>query len=412
MTSRSYDIAVVGGGIVGLATAMRLAQEYPKAKVAVLEKEKDIALHQTGHNSGVIHAGIYYAPGSQKANFCSIGGKMLREFSDKHGIKYEMCGKLIVATDESEAPKLDDLFKRGTANGAIGLEMVGQERVKEIEPHVIGVKGIFSPGTGIIDYKEVSRKYLELFRQHGGELFTESGVKGIKGKDGKHYLETPESEIAATYVINCAGLHCVDVAKMLGLETGLRIIPFRGEYFSLTPQSTHLVKGLIYPVPNPKLPFLGVHFTKRIDGSVEAGPNAVLAFAREGYNKWKVEPGEVFGIVKYGGFWKMAKVHWKSGMEEQYRSKVKGSFVRSLQKLVPEITGKDLWQPSAGVRAQAVSAKGELLQDFRIVGTPKSIHVLNAPSPAATSSLAISRYIVDQAKDAFGLAELAAAKPG
>ena len=403
MNSSSYDIAIVGGGIIGLATAMRLTQEHPGSKVVVLEKEAEVAQHQTAHNSGVIHAGIYYAPGSQKANFCSTGGKMLRQFCDERGVEYQMCGKLIVAVDEAEVPRLDGLLERGTANGAEGLELVDRERLREIEPHAAGIKAMLSPNTGIIDYMKVSQALATEFREGGGDLFTDTRVTEIVERDGGHYLETSKGEVRATNVINCAGLQADVVARKMGLDVGVRIIPFRGEFFSLRPERAGLVNGLIYPVPDPTLPFLGVHFTKRVDGSVEAGPNAVLAYAREGYRKTDISPGELMGTLTYPGFWRMSMTHWKSGIQEVYRSWVKTSFVRSLRRLVPEIRKEDLHEPSAGVRAQAVSRGGELLQDFRIVQTRRSIHVVNAPSPAATSSLAISRHIVDLAKEGFGL---------
>ncbi len=404
MNFQEYDIAIIGGGIIGLATAMRLAQEFPRYRVAVLEKEAEVAQHQTGHNSGVIHAGIYYAPGSQKANFCSTGGTLLREFCDERGIEYEMCGKLIVAIDDSEVPRLEELFRRGTANGAQGLEMVGQERLRELEPHAAGVKAIFSPNTGIIDYTKVARAYAIEMRENGADLLTNTMVRGIAVRDGTHYLLTSRGEISAKRVINCAGLHADSVARMMGVGIGVRIIPFRGEYFSIRPERAHLVRGLIYPVPDPSLPFLGVHFTKRIGGSVEAGPNAVLALAREGYRKTRFSLGDTLGNLTYPGFWKMSMAFWKTGIQEQYRSLVKTKFVRSLQTLVPEVQLGDLYEPGAGVRAQAVDRQGKLLQDFSIAETENAIHVLNAPSPGATSSLSISRYIVELARKSFELA--------
>ncbi len=403
MGFQKYDIGVIGGGIIGLATAMRLAQEFPRYKVVVLEKEPEIAQHQTGHNSGVIHAGIYYAPGSQKANFCSTGGKLLRQFCDERGIPYEMCGKVIVATSESELPGLQELYRRGTANGAEGLEIIGPERLKELEPHAAGVKAIWSPNTGIIDYRRVASAYATEMRESGGDLFTGTQVMAIARRDGSLFLETSKGEVQARYIINCAGLHADKVARMMGVDIGVRIVPFRGEYFSIRPDRAHLVRGLIYPVPNPRLPFLGVHFTRRITGEVEAGPNAVLAFAREGYRKTSFNLGDVIGTLGYSGFWRMARTYWKTGVDEQYRSIFKKVFLRSLQTLVPEIQMEDLVEPGAGVRAQAVNRKGQLLQDFSIAETQNAIHVLNAPSPGATSSLTISRYIVDLARKSFSL---------
>ena len=302
MNFQGYDIAVIGAGIIGLATAMRLAQEYPRYKIIVLEKDGEVAQHQTGHNSGVIHAGIYYAPGSQKANFCSTGGKLLRQFCDERGIEYEMCGKVIVAINDEEVPRLQDLYERGTANGAEGLEMVGKERLAELEPYAAGVQAIFSPNTGIIDFKEVSQAYATEFGENGGDLFLNTAVHGITRRDGQMYMETSRGEIAARHVINCAGLQADQVARMMGGEPGLRIIPFRGEYFSIREERQYLVRSLIYPVPNPSLPFLGVHFTKRVTGSVEAGPNAVLAFAREGYTKTSFSLSDTLGTFTYPGF--------------------------------------------------------------------------------------------------------------
>lgn len=403
MSSQNYDIGVIGGGIIGLATAMRLTQEFPRYKVVVLEKESEIAQHQTGHNSGVIHAGIYYASGSQKANFCATGGRLLRKFCDEHGIEYEMCGKVIVATNEEEIARLEDLYQLGSANGAEGLEMISKECLRELEPHAAGIKAIFSPNTGIIDFAKVSQAYAIEMRENGGDLLTRTRVHGIARHDDRLYLETSRGEISARQVINCAGLHADEVARMMGIDIDVRIIPFRGEYYSIKPERSHLVKSLIYPVPDPKLPFLGVHFTKRINGSVEVGPNAVLALAREGYKKTSFNLRDAFETLTYPGFWRMSMSYWKTGIHEQYRSMVKASFLRSLQTLLPDIRMNDLQDPGAGVRAQAVDRKGRLLQDFTIAETENAIHVLNAPSPGATSSLSISRYIVDLAQKSFEL---------
>ncbi len=403
MNSQSYDIAIVGGGILGLATGMRLTQEYPRHRIAVIEKEAEIAQHQTGHNSGVIHAGIYYAPGSQKANFCSTGGKLLREFCDERDIKYDMCGKLIVAIDDDEVPRLEELYRRGTANGAVGLEIVGAEQLKELEPHAAGVRAIWSPNTGIIDFNEVSGAYATEMREAGGDLILGTPVTAMSRDGSDIRLETTNGDLSARHVINCAGLQADRVARMMGADIGVRIIPFRGEYYSLKTERSHLVKGLIYPVPDPALPFLGVHFTRRISGSVEAGPNAVLALKREGYRKTSFALGDAFGMLTHPGFWRMSAKYWKTGIGEQYRSMVKSVFVRSLQTLVPEIDGEDLHEPGAGVRAQAVDRKGQLLQDFSIAETEGAIHVLNAPSPGATASLTISRYIVERATESFGI---------
>ena len=403
MGTPKYDIGIIGSGIIGLATAMRLSHGHPRSKIVVVEKESQIAQHQTGHNSGVIHAGICYAPGSQKANFCSTGGAMLRRFCDQHEVPYEMCGKLIVAVDESEVPGLEELFRRGTANGADGLEILGQERLREIEPHAAGAKAIWSPNTGIVDYDDVSTAYCDEMRDSGGELIADAEVVGTERRDGTICLETTAGDVEVGNVINCAGLHADSVALMMGQDVGVRIIPFRGEYLSLKPEKPHLVNGLIYPVPDPRLPFLGVHFTKRISGSVEAGPNAVLARKREGYSKTSFDWGDTVDALKFPGFWRMSRKYWKVGISEQYRSVIRSAFVSSLQTLIPELQDQDLHQPGAGVRAQAVDAAGNLVQDFSIAQTENAIHVVNAPSPGATSSLAISRYIVDLAKRSFDL---------
>ena len=403
MESQQYDVAIIGGGILGLSTAMQLAQSHPSSRVAVLEKETGLATHQTGHNSGVIHSGIYYRPGSWKSRFCVAGIQKLVQFCDENEIEYERCGKAIVATDESELGRLRDLYDRGVANGVEGLEIVGPERLREIEPHTHGVKALWAPRTGIVDYVKVATAYANRFQEAGGDIFTGAPVREIRKSSDAITIETPGGALRARHVINCAGLQADLVAQMAGEETGVRILPFRGEYYTLRPESRHLVKGLIYPVPDPRFPFLGVHYTRNIHGQVEAGPNAVLAWAREGYTKGNVNVSEALGTIAYPGFWKMSAKHWKTGMSEMRRSYSKNIFVRDLQRLIPEIRSEDLVPGGSGVRAQAVARNGALLDDFSILAGRDAIHVLNAPSPGATSSLAIGEHIVEQAVEAFGL---------
>ena len=405
MNSQEYDVVIIGGGIIGLSTAMQLTRRFPQGgKVAVLEKEKELAMHQTGHNSGVIHSGIYYRPGSQKSRFCVGGAQALVQFCEENEIEFEKCGKTIVATDATELERLDTLYQRGVANGVAGLELIGPERLQEIEPHTQGVRALWSPETGIIDYVKVAAAYGSRFQEYGGDIYNEAAVRAIHGFSGAMTVETDRGSLRAKHIINCAGLYADRVAEMMGEATGVRIIPFRGEYYTLRPESQRLVKGLIYPVPDPRFPFLGVHYTRNIHGYVEAGPNAVLAFAREGYRKSNVDLAESLGTFTYPGFWKMTAKHWRTGMAEMHRSYSKQVFVHDLQKLIPEIKETDLAPGGAGVRAQAVAADGALLDDFSILRGQQAIHVLNAPSPGATSSLAIGAHIVDLAVESFALA--------
>lgn len=402
MDSKEYDVVIVGGGIIGLSTAMQLIRRIPTWRVAVVEKESELANHQTGHNSGVIHSGIYYRPGSQKAQFCVQGVQRLMQFCDENEIEYHLCGKVIVATDESELGRLQTLYERGVANGVPGLEMVGPERLREIEPHTRGVKALWSPNTGIVDYARVARAYATRFEQHGGDIFMNAAVERIIHSANFVALETTRGALRARHMINCAGLYADRIAEMMGEKPDVQIIPFRGEYYTLTPESQHLVKGLIYPVPDSRFPFLGVHYTRNIHGKVEAGPNAVLAMRREGYHKSDIDLGETLETLTFPGFWKMSMKHWKTGLSEMHRSYSKGVFVKDLQKLLPEIQAKDLATGGAGVRAQAVRRDGTLLDDFSILRGREAVHVLNAPSPGATSSLAIGDHIVNLALEAFG----------
>jgi L-2-hydroxyglutarate oxidase LhgO len=402
--TQSADLAIVGGGIVGLGTALGLTEAYPRLRVTVLDKEPQLGTHQTGHNSGVIHSGIYYKPGSLKARLCVDGARRMKQFCDTHGIKWEGCGKVIVATDERELPRLQSIFERGQANGLAGLKMLSAEEVRAYEPNCRAVRAIHVPETGIVDYGQVIAKMAELLGQRGARIMTSSGVGAIRRQGSGLVLETAQGALEAKHLVNCAGLHSDRVAALMGVTPEVRIIPFRGEYYMLRPERRSIVRGLIYPVPDPEFPFLGVHFTRTIHGDVEAGPNAVLAFAREGYRLSTVKPADLLGTLGYAGFWHMARKYWRVGAFEMYRSASKAAFVRSLQKLVPDIAAADLERGGAGVRAQAVAPDGSLVDDFRISVTAGAVHVVNAPSPGATASLAIGRYVAGVAAETFGLA--------
>lgn len=390
-----YDFAIIGGGIVGLSTAMALGKRYPNAKILVLEKESKWAFHQTGNNSGVIHSGIYYKPGSFKAKFCRDGSRSMVEFCQEHDIAHEVCGKVIVATDEQELPRLENLYKRGLENN-LEVKRISAEEVKEIEPHVTCVAGIRVYSTGIANYKQVCLKYAELIEKQGGELRLNTKVEKISRSGKNQVLETNNDTFETRFVINCAGLHSDRLAKLAQVNPQAKIVPFRGEYYELTPEKRYLVKTLIYPVPNPDFPFLGVHFTKMIDGSVHAGPNAVLSLKREGYKKTDFDLRDFAEVMTYPGFWKLAAKHADEGIQEIIRSFSKAAFTRSLQKLIPEVRSEDLVPCHAGVRAQALMNDGKLVDDFLIVQDQNSVHVCNAPSPAATSSLEIGKSIVAQ----------------
>ena len=402
MDSR-FDITIVGAGIVGLATAMALLKQRPDLRVVVLEKEDRVAAHQTGNNSGVIHAGLYYKPGSLKAKMVAEGARRMIEFCQEHDLPYELTGKVVVATGEEELSRLEELYRRGTANGVRGLKKISADEIEEYEPYARGVAGLWSPYTGIVDYLAVTRKYAEIIEAAGGEIRFSTKVTGVEQRSEGLVIETTGNEVHSLALINCGGLQSDLIAQMTGSTHGLRIVPFRGEYYELRPESRKLVRGLIYPVPDPRFPFLGVHFTKRINGSVEAGPNAVLAFAREGYKKTDFDLGYVAGLVAFPGFWIMASKYWRMGFGEMYRSWNRRAFVTALQVLVPELTMEDVKSGGAGVRAQAMDSKGNLLDDFSFIDTPNAIHVLNAPSPAATASLVIGEAIVERAFDSLGL---------
>lgn len=390
-----YDFAIIGGGIVGLSTAMSLGKRYPDAKLLVLEKEDRWAFHQTGNNSGVIHSGIYYKPGSFKAKFCRDGCHSMVEFCREHDIAHEVCGKVIVATEEKELPLLENLYQRGLQNNIQVARMTAAE-VREVEPHVNCLAGVRVFSTGIADYKQVCRTYAELVRNQGGDLRLSTRVKTIAKTSAGQVLETNQGTFETRFVINCAGLHSDRIAKLGNVDPQAKIVPFRGEYYELTPEKRYLVKGLIYPVPNPAFPFLGVHFTRMIDGSVHAGPNAVLSFKREGYKKTDFDLRDFSEVMTYPGFWKLAAKHANEGFQEIVRSFSKAAFVHSLQRLIPEVESQDLVPTHAGVRAQALMHDGKLVDDFLIVKGEHSIHVCNAPSPAATSSIEIGKAVVEQ----------------
>ncbi|HYE65982.1 MAG TPA: L-2-hydroxyglutarate oxidase [Pyrinomonadaceae bacterium] len=390
-----YDFAIIGGGIVGLATGRALGQRYPEARILVLEKEGQWASHQSGRNSGVIHSGIYYKPGSFKARFARHGNRSMVEFCREHGIAHEICGKVIVATEPEELPLLENLYKRGLENN-LAVNRLSADEVKEIEPHVNCLAGIRVPMTGIVDYKQVCLKFAELIAAQGGSLRLNTKVERITETEDGSVLETNNGEFETRFVINCAGLHSDRVAKLGRVDPQARIVPFRGEYYELRPEKRHLVKTLIYPVPNPDFPFLGVHFTRMIDGSVHAGPNAVLSFKREGYRKTDFDLRDFVEVMTYTGFWRLAAKHLDEGLQEMVRSLSKAAFVRGLQKLIPEVQADDLVPSQAGVRAQALLNDGKLVDDFLIVKGRNSVHVCNAPSPAATSSIEIGKAVVEQ----------------
>jgi len=397
-----FDVAIIGGGIIGTATAWELSKSK-KFSIVIIEAEKKLAAHQTGNNSGVIHSGLYYKPGSLKALNCTKGRELLYNFCQEHNLPYDRCGKLVVLTREEELPLLKKLEQRGRENGLKSLKWLESEEIKEFEPEVSGIAGLWVPDTGIVNYNQVTDKFAQLFSKNGGSIKLHSKVIRVEKNRGTLILHTRTGEICCKNLINCAGLHSDRIARMCGVDPELLIIPFRGEYYELKNEKESLVKNLIYPVPDPEFPFLGVHFTRKIDNGVEAGPNAVLAFKKEGYKKTSFSLKDTREILFYRGFWKMALQHWKMGLGEQYRSLNKNAFVRALQKLIPEISKKDLKAGGAGVRAQALEPNGFLVDDFRIKESENMVHVLNAPSPAATASINIGRTISQIAHKNFDL---------
>jgi len=396
----TWDVIVIGAGIIGLSSAMEISRRHPGNRVLILEKEDRPGLHQSGHNSGVIHSGLYYRPGSLKAQTCGQGAHSMVAFAEEHGINYQICGKVVVATSEDEIPRLEELQHRGTANGIQGMKMIGPNQLRDIEPHAYGIKALWVPSTGIIDFPAVVKTYARIVTDAGQEIRLGAKVTGIEKRGREVTVETTAGDFLGKFIVNCAGLHADRVAHLAGGDIPLRIIPFRGEYYELCPEKRALVHSLIYPVPDPAFPFLGAHFTRRTDGTVEAGPNAVLAFMREGYTKTSVDPSDLCDIFSYPGFWRLSKKYWKIGLGEMVRSLSKSAFTRSLQKLMPAIRESDLLPGGAGVRAQAVDKKGTLVDDFAIVQTEGAIHVCSAPSPGATASLMIGKRIADMTEEA------------
>jgi (S)-2-hydroxyglutarate dehydrogenase len=388
-------VAILGGGIVGLATAYNLTQQRPGLSVRILEKEPGVGAHQTGHNSGVLHSGIYYKPGSLKAANCRLGKQAMERFCLEHGVPHDICGKVIVAVDARELPALQRIYERGQQNG-VRCEIISHERLKELEPYAAGVKAIHVPEAGIVNYRAVCRKMAELVQQSDGDIRTGARVIGIRHEERLIAIQTTDGDFTADYVVNCTGLFADRVAKLTGRKTPEKVIPFRGEYFELRPESQYLCKNLIYPVPDPSFPFLGVHFTRMIEGGIECGPNAVLAFAREGYKKTDINFRDLAETLTYGGFLKLAARHWRMGAGEMWRSLSKRAFVHALSRLMPLIQDADLVPHRAGVRAQAISPAGNLIDDFLIDAQHRVVNVLNAPSPAATSSLNVGKLVCEQ----------------
>lgn len=399
--SSSADLVVVGGGIVGLATAYNFLQRFPGRRVIVLEKESSVGAHQTGHNSGVLHSGIYYKPGSLRALNCRSGKQAMEQFCREHEIPFDICGKVIVAVEERELPLLERIHERGQQNGVV-CEVIGPERLRELEPHAAGIRAIHVPEAGIVNYRRVAERMAELIREHDGQVVTGARATAVRKLDDRVIVETAAGDFSGQVLVNCAGLYSDRVARLAGQTPPAKIVPFRGEYYDLKPEAHHLCRNLIYPVPDPSFPFLGVHFTRMIDGGVECGPNAVLAFAREGYRKLDVNLRDLSESLTYGGFLRLALRYWRTGLGEMWRSYSKRAFVRALQRLLPEIRSDLLVPGRSGVRAQALAPEGHLVEDYMILDGPRVINVCNAPSPAATSSLNIGRTVVERLTMWFG----------
>lgn len=400
MGESQRDLIVIGGGIVGLAAAFEITRRFPRLRLLVLEKENRVGQHQSGHNSGVIHSGVYYKPGSLKAQLCVEGARAMIQFCREHDIPHQICGKVIVATSNDELPRLEELRRRGEANGIHGLRFLSPEELHDIEPYANGIRALAVPSTGITDYAKVCEKFAELISTRG-EVALSTKVTGLRPNPQDVVVQTDRGEFVARAIINCAGLFSDRIARMAGEKPDLAIFPFRGEYYDLIPERSSLVRALIYPLPEPQFPFLGVHFTRRINGCVDAGPNAVLALRREGYNRGDFNLRDLASSLAFPGFWHMAAKHWRNGLGEFHRSLSKAAFVRALQKLLPELRDQDLVPAGSGVRAQAVRRDGTLVDDFYFVRSKRFLHVLNVPSPAATASLRIGSYIADMASEDF-----------
>lgn len=395
MTTVDADLIIVGGGIVGLATAYRLGQRFPDVRVMVIEKESSVGAHQTGHNSGVLHSGIYYKPGSLRAKNCRAGKLAMERFCAEQNIPHEICGKVIVAVSDQELPQLEKIYQRGQENG-VRCELIGPERLREIEPHAAGIRAIHVPESGIVNYRRVCERLGELLVARGGRLLTGTPVQGVVNRPDHVVVRTSAGEFTATHLVTCAGLHSDRVAKWTGQQLQSQIVPFRGEYYDLIPEAEHFCRNLIYPVPDPSFPFLGVHFTRMVDGGVECGPNAVLALAREGYRKLDFNLTDLWESLTFRGFQRLAVKHWRMGLQEMWRSISKAAFVRAVQRLIPEIRAEHLVAARAGVRAQSLGLDGSLVDDFEIVEAQQAVNVCNAPSPAATSALNVGQLVVDR----------------